>query len=335
VSERPRVPIARVTEHLEIHADGVAVCVGTANEYERHVLFVASQLGLDDLRTDIPVFLYSDPTPEACHGNGGCTMSDGVAHGNPASMHHELVHSVACELRASTVPALGEGLAVMFEPHSVSRQPAVPLAEFLAAPYPFVEYYGTAGHFMRWLLENRGAMAIADLYVSTSPESDAAGLERGIEDIWNGDFASMEEQYDNDAPFAWVPLQDCADIPHLQATPSDGWVWSKLMNCESEETFGPYHTYDLPSADFMYQSFSFDVPEDATYAFELVNLELVRLERCLQHHPVDEAEADVLLAPIDITSDFQQGLTAGLWRASLLKRHGPPEPVGLAVRLFE
>ena len=90
VSERPDLPVERRTEHLDIYGDGVPICAGSALEYERHVSFVASQLGLSDIRTGIPIYVYADWTPEPCKGDGGCTKVDGVVHGNVATIPHEL-----------------------------------------------------------------------------------------------------------------------------------------------------------------------------------------------------------------------------------------------------
>ena len=144
--------------------------------------------------------------------------------------------------------------------------------------------------------------------------------------------------YDSEAPIAWIPLRQCTDIPTLEPNSDNEWVWSKLMNCDSEETFGPYHNYDLaPSVGFMYQSFRFEVPEDSSYEFELVNLERVRLERCAESHPSNGEEAELLLADFELSgaSLFERTLSAGSWRANLIRPQGPPTPVGLAIRPAE
>jgi hypothetical protein len=48
VSDVPDFPLAYTTEHLDVHIDGDRfLCAGSVVDYERHVQYVAAELGIE------------------------------------------------------------------------------------------------------------------------------------------------------------------------------------------------------------------------------------------------------------------------------------------------
>lgn len=337
---RPDVPLVWQTEHLDIHADeGVRVCAGMAAEYERHVELVADQLGIE-ARTHIPLFLLTS-RPDACDGNPACTTPDGVVFSHARASYHELAHGVACQLRTDSIPALSEGLAVMFGPESLSpRHPELEISSLLKEPYPLAsQYYRDAGHFSRWLLEQQGGDSFADVYAVVEREEglvSIAMVEEAISSIYGVSLADLEAEYLEAAPYAWAPLYQCEDLPVIDPQPDGDLLWSSFLDCDDESTLGPYECKDPFVADpaqLMYQSFTFLVPAAGNYVVEFEGAKQIEFERCAERHAVDEADADIVFdwaVALYATSDV--ALTPGLWRADVLNYNSLPGPVEVRIQ---
>lgn len=351
-SSRPDLPIVRYSEHLDIHASpDVAVCAGTALEYEHHVVFIAGQLGIDDLRSHIPIYLYAD-SPGACEGGSqGCTKLDGVAHARVDAAHHELAHAVACELKVYATPALAEGLAVMFEPKPVRPfappEPPVKIVDWIAQPYPFREYYDEAGHFSRWWLEQRGSGALAELYSSAWNDLDNLDIGVLIAELAKAYGTSTDElelAYSQTAPHMWIPLRQCDALEHVEPQSDGSWIWSGVMDCDADDTFGPYPRRDVfvttgfNIAKVMYHSFTFEVPMETMYEIEMKNVRAAKLERCAERHPQDAEDADLLLAESGAVGEnliHTVTLSRGIWRANLINEYASPTTVEVTIRTAE
>jgi hypothetical protein len=336
-SDRPDVPLRRQTAHLDIHSAGF-VCAGMAAELERHVGFVAAQFEID-LRPNIPVYLLED-RPEQCPSTAvSCVKAGGIVLTIPRATYHELNHSVACQLRAGNHrPALTEGLAVMFDPDPDTRilDEDDALIEMLESGSSDLRY-ANAGHFARWLYEREGPLAFADLYRYAT---DIEGTVDELEEIYAAPLDELEAEYLGDAPHAWVPFRQCADIPHLERDDDGVWRYSALMDCEDESTMGPYvrqpASYLLVREwDIMYQSFTFTVDEQMVLDYDLHGeVDRVLLERCGDAHPSSEDHQEfdhATMFPKDVHGNQSHpDLSPGTWRVDILRRHAAPAPVGVA-----
>jgi hypothetical protein len=335
-SPRPDIPLRRQTEHLDIHSEAF-VCAGMALEFERHIGFMAGQFELD-LRTNIPVYLVESQPTQWCPDTAyGCTHSDGAVFTLPGGIEHELGHSAACELRRHVRPALAEGFAVMFQSSLASTQFFTAdddLREMLEADAKDLSYTN-AGHFARWLFEREGAETFAALYRRAHGRKHTI---RAIEDLYGASLDDLEAEYVADAPYAWVPFRQCADLPHVERDDDGVWRYSAMMDCENESTMGPYLRrldQGSPRSQLMYQSFTFDVEESVFLEYDLQgDIEQVVFERCYSEHP--STYEDVLdgvpsISDADTGLVYHPDLEPGTWRANVLVVHGPPEPIGVAL----
>jgi hypothetical protein len=334
-SPRPDVPLRRQTEHLDIYAEEF-VCAGTALEFERHIDFVAKQFGLD-LRTNIPVYLFDAPPEQCREGSTGCVPADGAVFAIPIASEHELAHSAACELRRNVQPAIAEGLAVMFEPF-LSTQYGITdydLREMLEAETTEDLSYSSAGHFARWLFERGGAETFAALYRRAHGRKHTIAA---IEDLYGASLDELETEYFANAPYAWAPFRQCADLPHVEPDDDGVWRFSAMMDCEDESTMGPHLRAlgDVSHSQLMSVSFTFTVDEITSLDYDLHgDIEQVSLERCHSEHPstLDDVQGAVVVISTDPDAGFVllPDLRPGTWRVNVLRVHGPPEPVGVAL----
>jgi hypothetical protein len=332
-SPRPDVPLRRQTEHLDIYAEGF-VCAGTAREFERHIGFVAGQLGLD-LRTNIPVYL-SDGHPEQCPDSAaGCVHTDGAVFTTPNASEHELVHSAACELRRNVRPALAEGTAVMFETFLTTQYRAgyQDLHELLDADSPEDLSYQNAGHFARWLYEREGAETFAALYRRAHGRKHTIAA---IEDLYGASLDELEAEYLADAPYAWAPFRQCADLRHVEPDDNGVWRYSATMDCEDGSTMGPWLGSVAPGrSQMMSVSFTFTVEEFTNLGYDLHgDIDQVLFEHCYSEHLSSLADVHNEAPNISTGPDGHvslPGLVPGTWRVNVLRVHGPPEPIGVAL----
>ncbi len=351
-TQRPDYPLVWQTEHLDIYAkDNLTVCAGTAAELERHVVFVADMLGIEP-RQHIPLYLSADWPEEACKRSfvGGCSTRDGVTFSSPTATYHELVHAVACQLRMVQVPALSEGLAESFDPrlNYITGEERDLRAAIEADSTEFGgELYSVAVHFVRWLIETRGGESFARLYhvapagYSYSSKFDGDDIIAAIETVYETDFEDLEREFWQTAPgYAWAPYRMCADVPHVDRDANGEWRYSSIIDCDSEDTYGPYERLDSAArpvynfALLMHQSFTIEVPEDGWYALEYEGADEINLERCSTETADTEDEArklfDTAVAIGPWNNDVK--LVAGTWRLDVVRYDMSPAPVHVAVR---
>jgi hypothetical protein len=343
---RPDLPLVRQTPHLDIHAEpGWFVCAGMAAELERHVVFVAQALGIQDLRAHIP-FYYTLDLPEPCSPTAiGCTMQDGAAYGLPTTAYHELTHAVACQLRINGTQTYTEGLAKMFEQAERGHQAHADdfdgeLGDLLiAAP----TNYSYAGHLVRYLIEREGGPAFAAVYAGSRgypPPVELEAISSVLEQTYDVELATLAADYAADAPHAWAPLRQCADIRHVDAQHGE-WHMSGTMDCEDEATMGPYARPHGLSAThalaYMYHSVTFDVATPGLFFVEIAGADHVQFARCAERHAQTPEEASMLFrravayAIPELPTETIE-LTPGRWRADILRAHALPGPYAVVIR---
>ncbi len=351
---RPDYPLIRQTEHLDIYvSEDLTVCAGTAAEMERHVTFIADTLGFE-IRQRIPLYL-SYAWPREC-GSGwimGCSFDDGVTFSVPTATYHELGHAVACQLRNNSIPALSEGLADLFRPYPHQRlHNDMNLRESLGGSHgERGKWHDEGVIFMRWLIDSFGGESVADVYVRVPAprggykgDVDAEGVISVFEDVYGMDFDELEREFVETTPWEYMPYHQCDDIPHVERDLGAGWRYLSVMDCDSDDTFGPYER--VPQVDrlifnggrMMHQSFTIDVESLDDYEVDLEGAEFVHFERCSTEHAASEDEARDLFAvrttwrspPWDKVK-----LHPGTWRLDVLRDLGPAAPFEVIVRPFE
>lgn len=332
----PDFPLVYETEHLDIYIedDQQFLCAGSALDYERHAVYVAEQLGVT-LQRRIPFYLTEFVT-DLCPSTGGCIKPDGVVFSRVYSSHHELAHAVACERRFLAPPVLEEGLAVSFEPlaNDIRGEPET-FSEI--SDNDAYQHYNTAGHFVRWLHRELGPETFMDLYASANYDDGVwSAIEASYATLTSNDIAT---DYETNAPLMWIPHRQCADLPLLEPDADGTWRFEATFDCDDPSTLGPYErvpaTQAYPGAAYdMYQSFLIDVEAPGPYRLERADfLELgvtnVNMERCLDEHPMTEAEVESEVSNGIVWFNFMDvGTTElshpGLWRVDVSHDHGPP-----------
>jgi hypothetical protein len=334
--EPPDIPLVRQTEHLDIHSESF-VCAGTALEMERHAQFMAEQFDID-LRSGIPVHLIHGKLEHCPDGAAGC-FSDGAIFGSPHSMHHELGHAVSCQLGNKVASILLEGFAVMFEPNPSTTIPAEgrSLAEQFEVTWKDLSY-SNAGHFARWLFEREGAATFAEYYRMASGPADTR---EALEEVYGRSLEELEAEYLETAPYSWVPFRQCTDIPHVEHDDDGVWRHSAILDCDDESTMGPYLDHEdlfIDEWKMMAQSFTFTVDDEVILDYDLHgDVERVVLQRCGDEPPASAEEYWVairetaLLRKGSLGEQSHPRLSPGTWRADVLRLHGGPASVGVAI----
>jgi len=309
----------------------------TLDELERFVELVSAELGVV-LERRIPFYFGFDELAVEHCGWAACTSKNGnvfATSWQPTSSHHELVHGVVCETRFGAPAILAEGLAVAFEPKPNSRRGAPSEFAEIERGSKFTGYYGHAGHFVRWLHDELGPAAFMDLYTSAEYQG---GVWSAIEAAYG---ATAEADCLAQAPASWVPHRQCADVPFHERS-GDAWSFDLHFDCSESATRGPYERTNFHlDANYMYQSFLIDVETPGTYRLERPDWATdgviqVRVERCLDQHPMTEQEIDDEWVAKWVWFNFQHVgkvdfAHPGVWRVDVARDFGPPADVWLTI----
>ena len=328
-SERPEIPLAYETEHLDIYVDDRRfLCAGSAVEYERFVTYVAEQLDMD-IQRRIPVYAMHS-TAGYCSNSGACVTPQGTVYALPFAAYHELTHGVACELRSGAPPLLAEGLAESLEPEPYEGS-MVPPEDFAEVPISeFNVYYADAGHFVRFLLENDSPEVFKQLY-RTANRTD--GVWQAVEAAYG---ESIGEEYVSGAPQRWLRHRQCADLPLLERE-GEGWQFAATFDCDDPQTLGPYERTQpqFIEVDQMYQSFLIEIEEAGTYRIDRSGAPAsIRFERCAEDHLYSDDDKDDWAKSGVYFTGQGYGLSElhpGVWRFDVLVDHGPAVEVGVTI----
>ncbi|NJK31971.1 MAG: hypothetical protein HC927_05870 [Deltaproteobacteria bacterium] len=164
-----------------------------------------------------------------------------------------------------------------------------------------------------------------------------------VEDVLGRDLDAIEREFLEAVPYMYPPLRQCADIPHVERGPDGEWRYASVMDCDAENTFGPYERLNssaLSYHDFgrvMHQGFTIEIPETAKYEVEIVGAEDVNFERCGTEPAPTKADAWMFgRASVNTNSIFapRTELKAGLWRADVFRPYGDPAPVEVVIREY-
>jgi hypothetical protein len=272
-------------------------------------------------------------------------MQDGAAYGLPTTAYHELTHAVACQLRINSTQTYTEGLAKVFEQAERGHQSHADhfdgdLAELLTAASTNNSY---AGHFVRYLIEREGGPAFAAVYAASRgypPPVGISAISSVLEDTYDVELAALATEYAADAPHAWAPLRQCADLRHVEAENGE-WHMSGNMDCDDEATMGPYaRPHGLSGTHalkYMYQSVTFTVEAPGAFLVEIAGADHVQFARCAERHAQTPEEASLLFRTAvaysipELPTETVE-LTPGRWRADVLQAYALPGPYEIVIR---
>ncbi len=312
-------------------------CAGSAIEYEHFFVYVGSQLDIE-LPERVPVF-FLDSVGEHCPKRAiGCRTVDGVVFARVGNVAHELGHAATCEWRGATTSYLHEGLAKSFEvtPLQYMGDPR----ELVTARSSRDVYYDGAGHFVRWLIEDRGTAPFLELFL-TSPLRGGDGAYETLASVYAEEAEALFADYEATAPFMWVPHRQCANLEILE--PQAGvWEFESVFDCDDPSTMGPYERagdwthVDIFAPTSMYQSFLIEITTPGLYRFQRDEIETsVEIERCVEQTSLSEAEVEQLWHRQSLFVTLQ-GLTdielkAGTYRVDVRRQYAEPHPVSLRI----
>lgn len=163
---------------------------------------------------------------------------------------HEIVHAVSDRIGLGSHEFLEEGLAELFGdpmPWASMPQADVGIRDGLAftglrQDFP-TEFYGRAGHFMRFLFDEFGAATTLELMRAIEAGESIESMSADFEAVLGVSFEEVEARYDQvPACDQWryrVPLMECL-APPMGEKRGVRYVYSSL-DCADEDVLGPSH----------------------------------------------------------------------------------------------
>jgi hypothetical protein len=194
-----------------------ALCSNDFVWVDDHITFLEDSLDApsDEL---VEIYVYVGGPPQ-CRGIG-CYTAEGYVAGDWSSLDHELVHAIVDRF-ADPPLFVNEGIAEALSGRGTQRSMRSTVAENLGVQDSGKLSYYTAGHFMRWLIEDRGDLEDMRVFLEGGDALQVYG-------------ASLDElgvEYEEDAPFSFPPWDPCNFTPLTRV--ADGhWYEEVDLTCE-------------------------------------------------------------------------------------------------------
>jgi hypothetical protein len=248
---------------LDLNGAGFA-CQGNIRELEAQAEALEDLFGRP-LTSKIRIVLTNSP-PENCTGSGCYYRDDDTVRGIYTSLSHEIVHAyLAQAFPHTTLPAfLGEGVAVALQGGDVARY--LSLADLLATDDTLsASDYLSAGHFVRWLIDEFGIDDVAAL-LDRIDGGDADDLViAAMEQVFGASFEGLGQRYASESPRTYPGLGPAAC--GTNAGPNV-WVGSSIglqadLTCRT--SFGKADAASPPSGE-LWAPLRLDL-EGGTYSF--------------------------------------------------------------------
>lgn len=283
--DRPEIQYE--TDHLRIGTDFEdPVCLGTIEHFEDQVLFVEDRLGLS-VDEEIELYWYDSLPPRACRdGADGCTSrSPRRIDSETELVMHELVHAVAFELGVPD-ELYSEGLAEALNGQPTVFGPMLP-TEMVGQDFDEIDY-PSAGHFMRWVLEEQTSSDLRTLLGASSESRGRRHAEDAFEDAFSLSLGGAENRFVAEAPDVFPGFHVC-DFD-AQKLADDVLVMDLELDCDDVETRGVGN---------MTHSLVLEIADPGEYVVELDEPGELRLRYC-HDEPIQVGEGPVIggLPPI-------------------------------------
>jgi hypothetical protein len=248
-------PAGFVTEHLIVEpTDATMVCRGTLDDLEAQLVRVAAAL---DVEVQDPIDVYYGPSAVGEHCSqrpgvhvGGCTYgygADTFIASEFLSLYHEIVHAVRHSSGPTGPSFFEEGLAVAFagfRPFGVvlARQSDAlpsehgPAALARAAGRLGRDHYGTAGHFITWLIATYGQETVSAFLKDTR-------LADAVDEAFADHFAVTLEEAELDwratSELQYALGQACYPERALRWD-GDALEYAARLSCDEPYVLGPF-----------------------------------------------------------------------------------------------
>ncbi|MEM9458028.1 MAG: hypothetical protein AAGF11_27880 [Myxococcota bacterium] len=254
-----------------------SLCKGDVTLIEQTIERVEERL---DVRAPSPIELsiwsrYAEVSAHCSEGALGC-YNDGEAHALWQAQEHEIVHAVAAPL-GTPEPLWNEGIAEALSSRTQEGQEDVVSLVGLEDS-PQVDY-STAGHFVRWLLEEYGQEGVRALARGSSFEH-AYGME----------LADASVDHKASAPWSYPHWTPCRG-ERLEATSENGWAHELHVNCDD-----PWSSAEYQSGPTVFRTT--DIEEPGTYRALFTGATLVGAVACqldpLLDRPAQDTAGDII-----------------------------------------
>jgi hypothetical protein len=294
-----------------------SVCRGSLDLLDAQVEWLNEEFA-GEPSLPIWVYLYADDESEsiadACEYAGesrvgGCW--DGTAKGSWDFLAHELAHAAVHSRQEDPLDFLDEGAATMLE-GTVAR--AYPSERGLVADYltmSTAEFgwaaYSIAAHFLRWMREEYGMVAVHGWFASTSSKMSRAEIDAAFEASTGEALAGALARYVASAPDIYPSLGPFA-CGREESMPwrDDEVAWAGEMACGDEASIGRY--VDDSTVE-LWRRWSVDIPNDGVYQVDVSGGGAV-LTRCLM---APATKAELIQSELPIIDEW-------LWQETPLKR---------------
>jgi hypothetical protein len=216
--QEPLPPIRYVTEKALIGTDfDEEVCPYQLQAIDDQIRFAEDMLGAPS-DEKIEIYAYSEP-PTSCHGIGCYDYKRNIIQTYWAAIDHEVVHAVEARFVDEPRTFWSEGIAVALEEQGTYEGQSSVLSNVGVTDNLKLDY-STAGHFVRWLLENEDPVLIRRVLKG---ESTDAVYGRSIE--------ALAAEYEAEHPFAYPPWRPC-DYPALPSPEVGRWAETIEVSCD-------------------------------------------------------------------------------------------------------
>jgi hypothetical protein len=197
----------------------VPLCPDDLDRIDRHIAFVEDIL---DAESDekIEIYIYASSPPRCREGGYSCYDDRRkMVRTNWSDLEHEVVHAVVDRF-AKPPPFWGEGIAVALDRNGTHLGVAT-VMQSIHVPDSRDLDYSTAGHFVRWLLEEHDPAHIRPILTGAA-----------FEPTYGMPFDDAAASYEAEHPFAYPPWFPC-DHPPL---PWQDGVWRESLDigCDTE-----------------------------------------------------------------------------------------------------
>jgi len=224
---------------------------------------------------------YADVVAHCSEGPAGCYIN-GEVHSLWDVQEHEIVHAVAAPL-GTPEPLWAEGIAEAISGRTRQGQADVGSLVGLQS-YREVDY-GTAGHFVRWLLEDYGVEGIRALQ-----------REIAFEEVYAMELADAAADYEANAPWSYPHWNPCRGEP-LPSTSGDGWEHDIDVACAD-----PWGSAQYQSGPTVFRAV--EIEASGTYSLRVTGANRVGAIACqletLRDRPVDEMAGDIIRESSDL-----------------------------------
>lgn len=239
-------PIQYETEEAIIGTDfDVVLCQDDLDRIDRHIAFVEDILdAASDEKIEIYIYASSPPRCPGPEGNSCYDTRRKIIRTHGSMLEHEIVHAVVDRF-AEPPPFWNEGIAVALDGNGTHHGTATVMQSIHVDDAADLDY-STAGHFVRWLLEEHDPTNIR-------PILDGAAFEP----TYDLPFQEAAALFEDEQPFAYPPWFPCDYPPLLPDEDGEGWRETLEITCDfpggSTAEGGPYsvlRTVELPPGSY-------------------------------------------------------------------------------------